>query len=531
MKQQSNSRTRSVAKKQYSRSNKKNNSQGFPKTGKEDVEAKSVYPKTAGSNDPAWYAANASLLRDAASIPYSWSVGTPIDFDDPLTATAANRKLTVPGIQAIKLQPSVGQSSDVSSPVNTAANATYAFVRHANSGHSNYDAPDLMLYIMAMSQVYSYIVFLQRIYGVAMLYAQKNRYIPTALLSAMGVNGEAVQANLAELRYGINILISKAASFAVPDTMSIFNRHAFLYSNIYTEGDSIKDQLYLYTPAAFWKFKWDTVAISGKLETVPFTSTDGASVVALIAYGTDMLGRLIQDEDINIMSGDILKAYGNDKILKLAPLNIDYPIVPVYNLGVLEQMKNATVFGNSITNADVDQNSTKAFLVHNPKCTTVTAQQPDPWKAEAVRKGLTSLQGNKLLTTSFQEATPEITMENSRLTAGAYGYAYTAKTSASVGIYCGSEIAVSVSYYYFRVNTTAQGVDELTLTEVKGSYIDMFPALISDTLPAELNGCVIQNNFKYHPASMIQIWIPVVEAGVAVDCTYKDTVFLSLIHI
>lgn len=495
---------------------------GYSKRTDEKEESDSLYPKTKGSNDPAWYAANQSLLRDAASIPYSWAVGTPIDFEDPLTATLANRKMTVPGIQAIKLQPSVGQAVDANSPINLAANSTYAFVRYANSGHTNYDSPDLMLYIMAMSQVYSYIVFLQRIYGVSMLYAQKNRYLPTALLTAMGVDGAKVQEKLADLRYGINKLISQAASFAVPDTMSIFKRHAFLYGDIYTEGDSIKDQLYLYTPAAFWKFKWDEATVTGKLETVPFLSTDGASVDALIAYGTDMISRLILDEDINIMSGDILKAYGSNGLLKLAPLNTDYPIIPTYNFGVLEQMKNATIFGNTITNTDLTQSASKAYLVHEPKCTAALSVPADPWKSEAIRKGLQSYCGNRLITTSVADVTPEVTMENSRLLAGAYGYVYVAQTSASVGIYCGSEIASAVSYYYYKVSTSATGVDTLTLTEIKGSYIDMFPAMVLASLPAELNGAVMQNNFKFHPASQIQIWA---QDGATNNAIFQDTVY------
>ena len=88
-----------------------------------------------GNNDPAWYAANAELLRDAASIPFSWALGTPIDTEDPLNAGNTMRKICIPGIQTMRLYPSGGSSTQASDPINTAANATYAFVRHANSGH------------------------------------------------------------------------------------------------------------------------------------------------------------------------------------------------------------------------------------------------------------------------------------------------------------------------------------------------------------------------------------------------------------
>lgn len=504
-------------KKAASSKGKYQSKKGYSKkpTGSKSFKENDKYPKEEGSNDPAWYAANQSLLRDAASIPYSWPIGTPIDLSDPVNQSLTNRKFTVPGIQTIYLQPSVGFSSDPSSPINVASNANYAFVRHENSGHANYDAPDLMLYIMSMTQVYSYIVFLQRVYGAATLYAQKNRYLPDALLKAMRVNSVDVLNNIANLRYGINILISKAASFAVPSTMTVFARHAFLYGSIYTEGNSIKDQLYMYSPAAFWKYKWDDVSQAGKLETVPFTDTEGASVDALLAYGNDMLNRLIYDEDINIMSGDILKAYKSD-VLKLAPLQTDYPMIPIYNLGVLEQMKNTTPVGNTIQNTDINQNASKAWLTHEPR-TAITATGT-PWVIEALRIGMRSLTGNRIITTSFDEATPEVTMENTRLTVGGFGYAYTAQTSASCNIYCGSEIPVSCSYFVYNVATSATGVDTLTLSESKLAYVDTVALSDMNAVEPEVRQLLLPMNFKYRPAALVQTWTQV---GTTSDTTFK----------
>lgn len=395
----------------YSQGRKDSNKKSYPKSngkGKFQKKSSDRYDEV-GSNDPAWYAANAALLRDSASIPYSWALGTPIDMSNPLNVNADKRKVIIPGLQTLYLTPSVGQSSSADSPINVASNSTYAFIRHANSGHSNYDAPDLMLYIMAMSQVYSYIVFLQRAYGAATLYAQRNRYIPDKLLEAMFIDPR-VRTNLADFRYGINMLIQKAASFAVPNTMSYFNRQAFLYGNIYCEGESLKDQLYMYCPDSFWKYQWNATDSSGELVPTQFYGGTGGQgyfgVFGLIEYGNAMLDALIMDEDMNIMSGDILKAYGSNNIIKLQPLATEYPILPIFNLGVLEQMKNATVVGTfpGCVNTKVVQDPTKGFLMCAPSVTLVKDSTVPNWVNKAGSEALKTLLGNRLITTSVLDA-------------------------------------------------------------------------------------------------------------------------------
>lgn len=475
--------------------------------GKKPYKVEKEYGTTeSGNNDPAWYGSNAELLRDACSIPYSWAVGTPIDLANPLNVTATDRKITIPGIQTIKLMPSVGVSVDPSSPINIASQANYTFVRHENSGSSNYDAPDLTMYIMAMTQVYSYICFLQRCYGIATLFAQKNRYLPTALLKAAGVDADAIQNNLADFRYNINVLINKAASFAVPNTMPIFNRQAFIYSNLYTEGESIKDQLYQYAPAAFWKFKWNETTSKGELESVPFTTANGASVTALIAYGSDMLSRLIYDEEINIMSGDILKAYGADRVIKLAPLTTDFPIIPIYNLEVLEQMKNATITRADVfTGAGLTQDPTNGWIMHQIVARNTGEGVSTPWMKDATIKAFQSYVGNRLVTTSSNDVTPEKTMENTRLVAVSNFYQNNGSDSYCL-IACGSELAVSCEWTYLAVSTV-NGIDTVSYAYKYGQYADAFLCTTDAVQTASETNTVLQSNhFKFKPAQYMQFF-------------------------
>lgn len=482
------------------------------------------------SNDASWYAADPALMRDAASIPFSWATGTPFDLGnvptfENETSGQSNNDHTSPGIQVQYLLPSVGNALYPTDPINIASNSLYAFVRHANSGHANYDAPDLMLYVTAMSNVYSYINFLQRAYGFATLYAQGNRYLPKALLRSNFINAEDVQANLADFRYGINVLINKAASFAIPSDMTLFRRHAFLYQYLYTEGTSIKDQLYMYAPAGFWQFQLDDEQ-AGMLKVIPFACTSTNSeefldfttdssvplyhtVQSLINYGNQLLDPLIASEDMNIMSGDILKAYTLNGILKLQTLPTEYPLLPVFNIEVLEQMKNATILpairsnsnGISFVMPDVKQSANKGYLISYPSYSisnyiaagTETA-------ATVVTAGLTRLleilTENRLITTTTADVSPELIMVNTRLMiAGITGIDIT-NNSADIALYPGSEIPYACCLWYYDYDDESAAVLP-ALKRANIAYVDVFSPSGTSTNVINANPNVSPNAFAF----------------------------------
>lgn len=430
-------------------------------------------------NDPQWYAADPALMRDAASIPFSWVTGNQVAWN---FKWSANKTLaSIPGVQTITLIPSVGNADNPNSPINVAATSVYTFVRHANSGSANYDSPDLMLMLLAMSSVYSYINYLQRIYGCATMYSQRNRYLPRTLLLAQGVNPDDVQSNLADFRYNINVLINKASSLAVPATMSIFKRMAFLYSNVYSEGTSIKDQLYMYVPESFYIYSIGN-DMSGELtsELVGSTTKGGTrpnrylSVSQLIAFGNRMLDALLGDEDIGIMSGDILKAYGSN-ILSLTSLPEEYPMNPVFDIGVLEQMKNATIVnfdspgytGPKII-SQVYQSTDKSHLLNTSHVSLTT---PTTKYNDALPYLLCS---NRVLTTTTADVTPDLVMESSRLiVAGvASDTANIPSEGGTVELISGSEIPCQVTWW--MLDPRSENVSEPCGNGVHSKHCGMF---------------------------------------------------------
>ena len=495
--------------------NKTNNSQSRKrnfrgKNGKEDFKLKSTTESTEKTNDPGWYAADTRLLEGAAAIPYSWAVGTHVTFNSPIykadhiTSQGHTDSWYIPGHACMHLAPSAGWSADGASPLNTAANAIYAYVRHANAGHSNYDAPDLMLYLMAMSSLYSSITWAQRMYGICMVYSQENRYLPDGILGAWNVDANSIRNNLANFAYGLNVRINKAATFAVPSNMAFFNRKAFIFQNLYCESSSVKDQLYSFAPdldASFWKFQWDETH-TGSVTPIgirnyfdgPENMLSWENVLKVI---DDLLNPLIYDEDINIMSGDILKAYGAGGIMKLATIDPSYATLPLYDLAVLEQFKNARVpyqpSGLDLIGFGISQSADKSHLIHKPQFKQVysaVADSIDYLCAEFLQ----DLQSNKIITTE-SDPTAAVTMENTRLIPAFKNFKHdTVAKSTTLDVVSGTEVPTRVDFYYFTDNK-----GERQLRECEVGY-NLFLQQSDTTVSAtNLVGLCMLSNFKFAP--------------------------------
>lgn len=470
------------------------------------------YEKQDGSNDPAWYGKYPELLRDSASIPFSWSTGVQIDMGTPATVADVPNKVAnfiVPGIQAIMLMPACGSGEGLATPINIAATNVFTSVRRANAGSTNYDAPDLMLYLLAMSSVYSYIVWLERIYAEATLYSQRNRYLPRTLLSAEGVDFDSVSNNLADFRYGINLLINKAASLSVPSDMPAFNRAAFLYQSLYTEGTSIKDQLYMYVPGGFWEYQES--AGPGSLSTYltqAYANAYGNVGIkyekydTLIAAGNSMIQKLITSQDINIMSGDILKAYGPERCMKLVTMPEYVPITPVFNIGVLEQMKNAAILQMWGTPPAILQDTDAKYLYSDVQS---SMQAPsDPGVNNGWNEFLYQFHSqNSILSTTTEDTTPELVIESTRLMAKCAGMGLSTGSddTQSYELYCGTEVAIACVYWTLNVDGSASARtfwDNVIEYRSVGS-----PSDHGTTVVQVANDMALIANFDFHPLFVI----------------------------
>lgn len=349
-----------------------------PETKDVSVNTKDGIPSAA--NDPEWYARDTRLLDDGARIPFNLPFGSKIrwfntraevHFADDIIHLADNyQDRAVPGVCTLRLKPSLGTNLYKSSPANVCANALYTHVRYVNSGRKNYDPADLFMYTMAFGDIYSFVVYLIRLYNYAYMYSQRNYYMGATLIRACGADPDYIVQHLADFRYWINSIINKISSFAVPADIYYFKRRVFLYSNYYCENPvgNIKDQLYQLCPQGFYSFQYDAENGSGfmqytDLEEWMYTTRNNKvwgnyTWEDFAAYFEQVLmGNITGDEDFGLMSGDILKAYGTN-IIMLASIPEEGGILPVFDPYVLSQIKNAhvdnSIYRHSLMSADTE---------------------------------------------------------------------------------------------------------------------------------------------------------------------------------
>lgn len=457
--------------------------------------------KSKGCNDISWYAQDATLLKNTANFP--WSTQTGLTYDDYKTVILPGnnvdrklRKYTSPGILALRVLPGLGNTAYELDAVNVAANAMYVFIRHMNSGAKNYDAPDLMNYILAMDEVFTAINFAQRLYGTLGMYSVYNRYTPDTLIRMQGISPDDLRENMVNFRYRLNTIIKQASTLVVPNTFPIFLRHSFLFSNYYVEGNDMKDQMYLYTPLNFRKFNipagggpgeliYDELKTGSVFKLDPNTPITGDE---LLDYIQDMVQRIYLDEDFGIMAGDILKAYGEGSVVRLSELPDSYVCSLQQNNEVLLQMKNCNVAGSAWRNFDYakrtssDPHASKfGNIYQDPNSNrireylTITMSASDPFEAIDYDFHLLTLEG---------EPSPEMNMVMTRCT---HDYILSSNVDQIVYL-CGSELVCAIS--------VASDVDPLQIFTISQTlpFSDITEAQFASDMTELLS------QFKYHPA-------------------------------
>ena len=317
---------------------------------------------TAG-NDPSWYAELPELVRDSASIAFAQPLGNKFTIATADALTDASTYV-LPGVLQIRYIPTPGINTGRNSPLNVAMVDIYSWVRHMNSGHVNYDPVDLMMYLLAMDSVYSYWAFVRRIYGLGMMYAQRNRYWPEAILRMMGQDPVVISKNLANLRMFLNAFAYKMSCFNTPAILSYYKRHVWLNSGVWSDGPSEKSQVYFYQPEGFYKYV-ESSSTGGSLTLQMYGDTESHSGLEyLFDLGNSLMYSLLKSEDAGIMSGDILKAYREvSPMVVFDSVDEDEVVLPTYDEETLTQIENTMCYG-SLTNTDITQSD--GLLIFNP---------------------------------------------------------------------------------------------------------------------------------------------------------------------
>lgn len=434
-----------------------------------------------GFNDPMWYAKNEQMLKDSASYSYNSPVGTDLPFQFDLNVKHNSKATSVPSLLSMQFVMGPGVSEDASSPVNLAAQNIYAYVRYNNSGAKNYDSPDLMMYLLAMDSLYAGWNWLKRIYGYCFVYSQYNTTMPECFAAADHINLSDFRSNLANFREYLNLTAAQISSFCVPAIMPLFTRHSWMCSNIYKDADANKAQMYMFVPKIFYKFSETGSQYGTSLTPVDIPGYKGNSHMATLSeveeWFSDLINAVAYSEDFGIMSGDILKAYGQDKLFKLSPVVEGYSVLPVYNEEVLSQIHNSTVLiGVKGDSLGVTQDPTNGWI---------------KWSPMFNAGGSMSFKESVIINMPWDDVTPANTMVATRLTAtfkkievsGAFGIGAMGSEFISGmqivrqydgGLHVGSNFG---QYFYLKSGSTDDNIFGTLDTLCQVSQFDWHPLL------------------------------------------------------
>lgn len=438
---------------------------------KKDIKSKGI--ETDASNDVSWYIPSEQLLKDVASFSYAYPLGARLN----VGAYGADiNNSSIPGIMAIKTSITYGHATEMESPINVASRKMFTYIRHANSGRSNYDAPDLMIYIAAMDQAFAFLSWMRRLYGVMSTYNSQNRYYARAAVVANGADFDNLITNLANFRTYINTYALKIASMCIPSDLGFVNKHMWMFENIYVDKEIDKAQTYMFVPD---HSEWRQFALfedAGALKNIfefdgsEMGDPDDCYLFKLLTLadihhiGKNIIEPILDEQDFQIMSGDILKAYGADKVYKAYGITETYSVVPVYDSSVLDQIQNATLIGKPQWDKGLNgfvyplvqsPSTTSPFLPNGNVYSAPKFKHPYGFGASLADAGANIWLCDRIVTFENNSPTPQQMMEATRLCNIATSYNLEDDTFVVETI--GSEVAQSACIYQFMAVDDGEG--------------------------------------------------------------------------
>jgi hypothetical protein len=325
--------------------------------------------KGAGSiNDPKWYTINESMAQYADTISFCQPM---CGYLAPHAHYDKDATYEVAGVMGIGFVPTIGVNpagvtysvlGEVSTPapITECARQFYAYVRYANSGHTNYDEGSMQMYLIAYDSAIYMLSYAARLVGVmntpesTLNKFHKIGWLKAAYSQKLTVTGyETIVSHLPAFKAELNDAINRLSSYVVPDNISYYKRHAFLCNSIMADSKYAKTQYYLYYPAGYFLYhnrvSGTEVPDFERLEFVKWNISDEDGVTLLtrlMGAINHIINNLKENEIVGVISGDILKAYGDAGVMHFANIDFDYKAAPITDELTLNQLKNTILVGD-----------------------------------------------------------------------------------------------------------------------------------------------------------------------------------------
>lgn len=336
-------------KKNFKKKNFKKNNDRNDRPSIKDTDRVAEEDQIKGPNDISWRTRNKTAVNNAANVVFQAMTGSPLKV---LTNAMADTPAGAPGIQVFLTMPTVGQAGDRTDAVNIAASVMYQKLRRFISGQRAYDAPDLMEYLFKMDSAMCFGAELVRLVGLINYVSPNNRYTCQAIIKALGYDFDDLVKHQSQLRSVVTNYASRINQYTVPKTIPLFERHYWLFSNIWKDEDSNKAQLYAYVPRCIWIANETESTIAPGLHTEPWynvgwnSSTQSLSNLKtlddIINMTNTILRGIVSSEDVSTISGDLGKVYGDNRFV-IPGVSETFYTEPTYAYETLVEIENMTI--------------------------------------------------------------------------------------------------------------------------------------------------------------------------------------------
>lgn len=309
-------------------------------------------------NDVSWYTKYPNLSVASAQFPFPYRPGMSVNLGNPSKVMESK----IPGVMELQWYPSIGWSENATDPASIVCKELFARVRRAyGAGDLLADAPDFMMYLMALDGIFSYIASLRRVFRILNAWTPDNYIIPDVLLNALGCSDTTIQnlrSNRNTLWQVINELTLMSRKFTCPAVMDIMNRHFWMNDNVYTDAMSINSQLYVFHQMGYYQYA--AVAMPSGDEAAGLTiaatplSYENASVTVeqLYTFGRNLIDALVAWDDAYTINGYLSRAFDGAPNFIVDETPIDQPFNPAYEPEVLMQIENSRTLWAGTLNMD-----------------------------------------------------------------------------------------------------------------------------------------------------------------------------------
>lgn len=336
-------------------------------------------------NDISWYNRYSDLLSAAGTFPFPNRPGMVVKYGDykPSAGNTVPISNTIPGVWGMYFYPSIGYSDANYSPASQAAKEWYAKVRSKFSGSLEADAPDFLMYVMALDSIHAYIANLKRIYRTIDAWSPNNYATPYDLLNLYGFRTDGAQTALRGdkvlLFQYINTLIRQVEKFTCPDVMDILKRHRWMNENVYMDGTTPNSQMYTFVQKGYYIMGTDTngagkLAITALSEFDAETYAPGVIAAELYDFGLTLIEALNSEDTSYTISGYLMRAFEGTPNVTVPLLAQDETLVPVYQPEVMTQIENARIVRISVSSLNITQDPATNTIMHTPTTPVTNVQ-------------------------------------------------------------------------------------------------------------------------------------------------------------